>query len=107
MKKFKNIVLLGLLFAFTFVVVHDYVIEFFDEGSECELSYLTCDISPSIDKGSLDLASQIHDNIHTLLGIYTMQQIPIVSIPPKINPHAIEIASTLSIDFVLERPTLL
>lgn len=107
MKKFKNTVLLGLLFAFTFFVVHDYVIEYFDGDTQCELSYLTYDISPSLDKSSLDLASQIHDSIHTLLGIYTMQQIPIVFIPPKINPHATEIASILSIDFVLERPPLL
>ncbi|MFA6192418.1 MAG: hypothetical protein WC665_08705 [Sulfurimonas sp.] len=104
MKKHKNNILLILLFMFTFLVVHDYAIESFDADTQNELCYLSNDYSSSLNKSSLDLASQIHDSIHTLLEINIMQQLPIVSALLKINPHSLEIASISYINTVLQRP---
>jgi hypothetical protein len=106
MKKHKNNILLVLLFIFTFLVVHDYAIESFDADTQHELCYLSNDYSSSLNKNSLDLASQIHNSIHTLLEINITQQLPIVSALLKINPHSLEIASISYINPVLQRPPL-
>ncbi len=92
---------------FTFLVVHDYVIESFDADTQHELCYLGSSSSSSLNTGSLDLASQIHNSIHTLLEINITQQLPVVSAPLKINPHTLEIASISYINSVLQRPPLI
>ena len=106
MKRHKNNILLALLLLFTFFVVHDYAIEFFDADTQHELCYLGNDSSLSLNESGLDLASQIHNSIHTLLEINITQQLPIVSAPLKINPHTLEIASISYINSVLQRPPL-
>jgi hypothetical protein len=57
----KNLVLASLLMAFAFVVIHDFTISSIDPDTQAELSY--CET----DKSSLDMASMIHDNIHSEL----------------------------------------
>ncbi|MFA6136863.1 MAG: hypothetical protein WC667_02130 [Sulfurimonas sp.] len=107
MKKYKNNILLILLFIFTFLVVHDYAIVSFDADTQHEICYLGNDYSSLLNKSSLDLASQIHNSIHTLLEINITQQLPIVSAPLKINPYTLEIASISYINSVLQRPPLI
>ncbi|MCX6075577.1 MAG: hypothetical protein NTW78_01675 [Campylobacterales bacterium] len=107
MEKRKNNILFVLLFVFAFLVIHDYAIESFDADTQHELCYLGSDFSSFLNKSNLDLASQVHSSIHTLLEINIVQQMPIVLIPLKINPPSMEVASTSYIDFVLQRPPLI
>jgi hypothetical protein len=51
-----------LLFAFSFFIVHDYVMVDVDADTQYELCYAQSDNS------LLDLPSQIHDHIHVLLA---------------------------------------
>ena len=51
-----------LLFAFSFFVVHDYVMVDVDADTQHELCYV------EYDKTVMDLPSQIHDHIHVLLA---------------------------------------
>ena len=106
MKKYKTNILFVLLFVFTFLVVHDYAIESFDADTQHELCYLDNGFSSSLSKNGLDLASQIHNSIHTLLEINITQQMPILFVSLKINPPSIEVASASYINFVLQRPPL-
>jgi hypothetical protein len=63
MKKYKNILLSGLLFAFAFFTFHDYVLELIDADTQYELCYL------KYDKGALDAASTVHANMHAMLDV--------------------------------------
>ncbi len=60
MNKARTSLLSVLLFAFSFFVVHDYIITEIDADTQYELCYM------DIDKSVIDLPSQIHDHIHLL-----------------------------------------
>jgi hypothetical protein len=107
MKRIKNNVLSVLLFAFAILVVHDYVIEFFDADTQYELCYSGYDVINSSSLSSLDVPSQIHDNIHSVLESYIIEPLQLNATQLKTNPHAIEIASISYISFVPQRPPLI
>lgn len=61
MKKYQKAIFSVLLFAFTFFIFHDYVIEEFDTDTQYELCYAqNSDIT-------LDKQTQIHHYIHIML----------------------------------------
>ena len=61
MKKLQKIILSALLFSFTFIVVHDYIIPDINKDVNYEMVYLDSDSS------SLDTSSNLHESIHNLL----------------------------------------
>ncbi len=63
MKKIKRYILSGLLLTFAFFTVHDYIIVAFDADTQYELCYA------QIDSTVVDLSSQIHQDIHTLMSM--------------------------------------
>lgn len=63
MKTLRHVLLSVLLSAFGFFVVHDYVIADVDTDTQYEL----CKIDS--ENRVLDLPSQIHEHIHTLLSV--------------------------------------
>jgi len=63
MKKIRLSVLSVLLFAFSFFVVHDYVMVDVDADTQYELCYM------QYDNAVLDLPSQIHDHIHISMAV--------------------------------------
>ena len=63
MKKIRIELLSVLLFAFTFFIVHDYVIVHVDSDTQYELCYAQNDTAV------MDLPSQIHHDIHTLSAL--------------------------------------
>lgn len=63
MKTAKNLLFSVLLFAFGFLVVHDYVIADVDADTQYELCYAQGN------DAALDLPSQIHEHIHILLSV--------------------------------------
>ncbi|WP_345976978.1 hypothetical protein [Sulfurimonas sp. HSL3-7] len=62
MKSVRLTMLSVLLFAFSFFIIHDYVMVDVDADTQYELCYAQSDNS------ALDLPSQIHDHIHVLLA---------------------------------------
>ncbi len=67
MKMIKIKILSVLLFAFTFFIFHDYVMDNLDADTQCELCYA------NQSKVVLDLPSQIHNYIHMLLDIPNLE----------------------------------
>jgi len=63
MKKARLSLLSVLLFAFSFFVVHDYVMVDVDADTQYELCYM------QYDSAVLDLPSQIHDHIHISMTV--------------------------------------
>lgn len=63
MKRARTLVLSVLLSAFTFFVIHDYVMVDVDADTQYELYYAQGD------EMTLDLPSQIHAHIHILLDV--------------------------------------
>ena len=84
MKKIRTSLLSVLLFAFSFFVIHDYVITEIDADTQYELCYV------DVDKTVIDLPSQIHDHIHILsaspeitqqmLHTFKVSTVPLVSL---------------------------
>lgn len=79
MKKIKNMVLSILLFTFTFILVHDYVIVDTQSSSSYTLVHVECEES------AIELTSYIHDSIHSLLIDSTQKLISIAILTPYIK----------------------
>ncbi len=67
MKKIKTYILSVLLFTFAFFTVHDYIIVAFDADTQYELCYA------QTDNTVVDISSQIHQDIHTLMSMLESQ----------------------------------
>jgi hypothetical protein len=63
MKRIRSSVLSVLLFAFSFFIIHDYVMVDVDADTQYELCYI------QYDNAVLDLPSQIHDHIHISMTV--------------------------------------
>ena len=100
MSKFKKFVLSVLLFAFTFFVVHDYVINFVDTDTQCELYQF------QNDKASLDLPSKIHSHIHLVLDVPQSSTLNLLCKISNEKPLHVEYELTSYINFVKFRPPL-
>lgn len=100
MKTARVKILSVLLFAFTFFVIHDYVIVDVDADTQYELCYAQCD------KSVLDLPSQIHDHIHVLLAVPDMQAALIPSFLPSTKPIYLQAMLDSNILSVPQRPPL-
>ena len=100
MKTAKIKILSVLLFAFTFFVVHDYVMVDVDADTQYELCYAESDNTV------LDLPSQIHDHIHVLLDLPDTQLVLTSSILPTLKPLYIQTTPDSNILSVPQRPPL-
>ena len=100
MKIVKIKVLSVLLFAFTFFIVHDFVMVDVDADTQYELCYA------EHDKTVLDLPSQIHDHIHILLDVPSMQTPLTLSFLPSKEPIYLQALLVSNILSVPQRPPL-
>ena len=100
MKIVKIKILSILLFAFTFFIVHDFVMVDVDADTQYELCYA------ENDKAVLDLPSQIHDQIHILLDVPSMQVPLTVSVLPSKEPIYLQALLDSNILSVPQRPPL-
>ncbi|MEN8147584.1 MAG: hypothetical protein ABFR02_08190 [Campylobacterota bacterium] len=100
MKTAKIKILSVLLFAFTFFVIHDYVMVDVDADTQYELCYAQSD------KDILDLPSQIHDHIHILLDLPSAQAALTPSVFPSSKPLYLQAALDSNILSVPQRPPL-
>ncbi|MGB5965739.1 MAG: hypothetical protein WBF77_13085 [Sulfurimonadaceae bacterium] len=100
MKTARVKILSVLLFAFTFFVIHDYVMADVDADTQYELYYAQCD------KTVLDLPSQIHDHIHILSDVPNTQTALAPSILPAAEPIYIQTTLASNILPVPQRPPL-
>jgi len=87
MKSVKSSILSVLLFAFTFFILHDYVIVSVDADTQYELCYI------QNNKSALDIPSQIHEHIHILLA--TPQPKPLELIYPLISIQTYDMQNRL------------
>ena len=100
MKTAKVNILSVLLFAFTFFIVHDFVMVDVDADTQYELCYA------EHDKSVLDLPSQIHDHIHILLDLPNTQSVLTSSILPTLTPLYVQTTPDSNILPVPQRPPL-
>ncbi len=100
MKSVTNTTLSVLLFAFTFFIVHDFVIVNVDADTQYELCYV------QDNKSALDIPSQIHEHIHILLA--TTQPKPLELVYPLISIQTYDLQNRLHsyISPVPNRPPL-
>ncbi|MDF1874974.1 hypothetical protein JHD48_04420 [Sulfurimonas sp. SAG-AH-194-I05] len=88
-KKFKREILSVLLLAFTFFIVHDYVIESFSEGIQfCKIHF---DKEHECTNTHEESASQLHDSFHTMFESYIDTSVFI----EKISLHEKRLATQL------------
>ncbi|DAB30416.1 MAG TPA: hypothetical protein CFH84_04245 [Sulfurimonas sp. UBA12504] len=100
MKKYKKLILSVLLFAFAFFTVHDYVLESIDTDTQYELYYL------QNDKASLDMASKVHDTLHTAFEI-PLQSAPSITLSvANSKPLLLKTTFLSHIGIVPQRPPL-
>ena len=69
MKKIKRYIHSVLLLTFAFFTVHDYIIVAFDADTQYELCYAQRDSTV------VDISSQIHQDIHTLMSMLESQTV--------------------------------
>ena len=100
MKTAKVKILSVLLFAFTFFIVHDFVIVDVDTDTQYELCYA------EHDKSVLDLPSQIHDHIHILLDLPKADLVLLPSVLAASKPYYIQTKLDSNILSVPQRPPL-
>ena len=100
MKKIKKIVLSVLLLTFAFISVHDYALPSVKSDTAYEQVHLECE-------GSIvDLASHLHDSVHSLL-LNPLQEISLIA---PISPYQKQLESKnlfiSHIGSVAQRPPL-
>ena len=100
MKTAKVQILSVLLFAFTFFIVHDFVMVDVDTDTQYELCYA------EHDKSVLDLPSQIHDHIHILLDLPKADLVLLPSVLAASKPYCIQTKLNSNILSVPQRPPL-
>lgn len=101
MNRYKSKILSVLLFAFTFFIVHDYVIE----TSACANTYELYSSSELIEEVS-DTTLELHDNIHSMLQVHINHNLLLLNTFLKIRPTTKEKSSISYISFVPHRPPL-
>lgn len=105
MKKLKNTLLSVLLFSFSFLVVHDYMMA--DLGistyQEQSVNKVTTSTESAVDR--LSAVSHLHDSIHTMI---TMDCVGALdnSLVPYNKPSYTQLGFATNNNSVLERPPL-
>jgi hypothetical protein len=105
MKKFRKSLLSVLLFSFSFLVLHDYVMIELSNHHMHEVTFEKPSSELNSECATLDIELQIHDSIHSIvaLGIdYTY--LPTLLL--DLQPLETEICITTHNSLVLERPPL-
>jgi len=105
MKKIKKSLLSVLLFSFSFLVLHDYVMVELSTLHMHEVTFEKPSSELKSECSTLNMELQIHDSIHSIvaLGIETPY---IPSLILDIQPSETEICITTHNSLVLERPPL-
>lgn len=107
MKRYKNKLISVLLLAFTFLLVHDYVIHSISQDMKHSVyvsQNQTLDSSQNIDK---DICSDIHDNIHTMFEIKLEEYALVYLISSTNKPNIAEATSTSYISLVPNKPPVI
>ncbi|WP_345988565.1 hypothetical protein WCX18_00255 [Sulfurimonas sp. HSL1-2] len=81
MKTLRQLLLSVLLSAFSFFVVHDYVMADVDTDTQYELCLAQSDT------GALDLPTKIHEHIHSLMSIPEAAPLPSSDRPVALRSH--------------------
>ena len=105
MKKFKNTLLSVLLFSFSFLVIHDYMMADLGISSYQEQSLDKGCVSADTTKSTLDTVSHLHDSIHTMIMMDSEASLE-TSLAPHSKPSYIQLGFATNNNFVLERPPL-
>ena len=105
MKKFKNTLLSVLLFSFSFLVIHDYMMADLGISSYQEQSLDKVCVSTDTPKSTLDAVYHLHDSVHTMITMDSDNAI-VTSLFPYTKPSYIQLGFATNNNFVLERPPL-
>ena len=106
MKKIQNALLSVLLFSFSFLVVHDYMMADLGISSYQEQSLERGCISADTTKSTLDAVSHLHDSIHTMIAMDSETSLE-SSLAPHNNPSYTQVGFATNNNIVLERPPLI
>ena len=105
MKKFKNTLLSVLLFSFSFLVIHDYMMADLGISSYQEQSLDKVCVSTDTTKSTLDAVYHLHDSVHTMITMES-DKVIIVSLFEYTKPSYTQLGFATNNNFVLERPPL-
>lgn len=100
MKRYKNKILSVLLLAFTFFVLHDYVIQNFSEG-------IDYGITVASEVNDKDICSVVHDNIHAMYEVNLDKHNIIYLTFLTSKPSILEASSTSYISLVPNKPPVI
>jgi len=106
MKKIKNYLLSVLLFAFTFLVIHDFVIDNINGDTKYERSYSLYETQKISTQSILDKSSQTHESVHTIFDTLPSQNILVEVNLFHNNPQTKEVILTSRTHFIPQRPPL-
>lgn len=105
MKKIKNALLSVLLFSFSFLVIHDYMMADLGISPYQEQSFNKVSILTETASDELHAVSHLHDSVHTMITMDSTDTYN-VSLVPYSKPSYIELGFATNNNFVLERPPL-
>lgn len=100
MKTLKKTIFSVLLLAFVFISFHDYAVVNVYSNTNIEISSSSCE------EINFDMASHIHDSIHTLLVVPSLEDIQISSISNNLKPFDLQLSLKSHIGLVPQRPPL-
>ena len=105
MKKIKNTLLSVLLFSFSFLVVHDYMMADLGISSYQEKSVNEIGVATDSTAETLSAVSHLHDSIHTMIIMDCVGTLD-NSLVPYNKPSYAQIGFATNNNSVLERPPL-
>lgn len=105
MKKFKNALLSVLLFSFTFLVVHDYMMADLGVSTYEVESLAQKSIVSKAASDTLGAISHLHDTVHVMIAT-DVETAPTASLTLNNNPSYTLHRFSSNNNFVLERPPL-
>lgn len=100
MKRVKFKIVLALLLSFSFLVLHDYVVQ--DKNYDAKYE-ICCSKHTSANIGA---TFQIHDNIHTILSVPIINELKIVFISKKKELFFFKESLVSISKLVLQRPPI-
>ena len=105
----KKLILSGLLFSFSLLALHDYIVEYLDSNTQANIfKYKFCNSLDELDE--LDelneLVLHVHDNIHTLLSVPISETVNIFFISAYLKTQDPLINFTSQVNKVPQRPPL-
>lgn len=107
MNTHKNKILSLLLFVFTFFVVHDYVIEGFETSVEPTACIKAYDSKASCIVSDIDVYTQIHDNIHSMLQVHLDSNELFKMSLLKMPPSTYQLSSNSYVTPLPEKPPII